>query len=36
MHYTPPPRDPKSPPVRINLWSETHAKADDEQIDGHT
>ncbi len=26
MHYTPPPRDPKAPPVRINLLSDTQTK----------
>jgi threonine aldolase len=26
MHYTPPPRDPKAPPVRINLLSDTQTR----------
>ena len=26
MHYTPPPRDPKAPPMRINLLSDTQTK----------
>jgi threonine aldolase len=26
MHYTPPPRDPKTPPVRINLLSDTQTR----------
>ena len=26
MHYTPSPRDPKAPPVRINLLSDTQTK----------
>src|SRR3974390_988835 len=26
MHYTPPPRDPKAPPVRVNLLSDTQTK----------
>jgi threonine aldolase len=26
MHYTPPPRDPKAPPVRINLLSDTQSR----------
>lgn len=26
MHYTPPPRDPKAPPVRVNLLSDTQTR----------
>jgi threonine aldolase len=26
MHYTPPPRDPKAPPIRINLLSDTQTR----------
>src|SRR5450432_924902 len=26
MHYTPPPRDPKTPPIRINLLSDTQTR----------
>jgi len=26
MHYTPPPRDPKAPPVKINLLSDTQTR----------
>src|SRR6185312_12172877 len=26
MHYTPPPRDPKAPPIRVNLLSDTQTR----------
>ena len=26
MYYTPPPRDPKAPPVRVNLLSDTQTR----------